>query len=159
MKQVIKAILVISLLFNILFAGLILGHIGKNFLHGGKSQYQEMLGKLPLDKQKLYQDAVAQAEQDNSELHEQFDDARKQSAIILKAREFDRDAYIKQISILHELRGKIMQNTANAIADIAGKFSPDERAILADTFCKPGSPWRQRKKCDGRQEEGAETKR
>lgn len=155
MKNSIKAILVISILLNLLFAGLILGHAGKSFLRGGKTPYQEMVEKLPVDKQNIYKDAVAHAEEANSELHEQFDDARKQSAIILKAPEFDREAYIKQITILHELRGQIMQNTANAVADIAGKFSPGERAVLADIFRKPGSPWRARK-CGDKPNDGAE---
>ncbi len=157
MKKSIKAMLVVSILLNLLFAGLILGHMGKSFLRGGKTPYQEMVAKLPADKQKIYKDAVAHAEQDNAELHEQFDDIRKKSAAILKAPDFDRESYIKQITKLHELRGKIMYNTANAVADIAGKFSPDERATLADIFRKSGSSWRVRK-CEEKSNESAEIK-
>jgi uncharacterized membrane protein len=115
-----------------------------------------MVEKLPEDKRKIYHDAIARAEKDNAELREQFDDARKQSAAILKASKFDREDYLKQISILHELRGKIMQNTAGAVSDIADKFSPDERAILADIFRKSGSPWRNRKQCDEKSDANAQ---
>lgn len=154
MKKSLKAILIISVLFNLLLAGVILGHAGRYYFKDGRnSQYKELVAKLPADKQKIYQDAINKAQEDSAELHEKFDEARKQAGNLLRAEKFDRDAYLAQIKTMHDLRGQIMQKIANAVADIAGQFTPQERAILADIFRKSGAPWRSRKADDNKQEE------
>lgn len=86
---------------------------------------------LPEDKAKMLQDAIAKVHEANKPLFEKVGALHKELNEILTAESFDKDAYIAKQAEIHEAMGKIGQARAEALADVAAKFTPEERAVLS----------------------------
>ena len=142
MTRSIKAFIICSILLNLLLLGIFFGQEGKYF-----ASHRDNIAKaLPADKYKLYKDTMKRTETANQPLRDQIEQARRQAADILKAEPFNRQAYLVQIKNMQALRQQMMQRMAESIVGLAEEFSPEDRAILADTLRKP---WRDRyKACD-----------
>jgi len=130
MTKSIKAFIIASVLLNLLLAGVIFGHASKRFMRPPEG----IIATLPQEKRALYEDAMDKAEAENKTLHEAFVSSRRASGKILRTEPFDRAAYMAEMQKAHEIRGQMMQRMANSVAELAGKFTPEERAILAKSL-------------------------
>lgn len=133
MRRSVKAFIICSILLNLLLIGIFFGQEGKYFLW----PREDIAKALSADKYKLYQETMRHTEESNRALREQMTEARKRAADILKADPFNRQAYLAQIKNMQDLRAQMMQRMAESIAGLAEEFSPEDRAILADTFRRP----------------------
>ena len=68
--------------------------------------------------------------QENKPLHEQARKLRTERDALVKAPQFDQDAYLKKSSELGALRDRIMTNKEKAFASVAVKFTLEERKVL-----------------------------
>jgi len=133
MSRFVKAFITLSLLLNLLLAGLVIGHIGRCFMEPHKHYtLQEIALALPQDKRHAFEDIMGRAEQDTGELHQQLSDARNKAATILKADPFDKAAYMGQMQTIHTLQGQVRERMVAAIAQVAEQSTPQERTLLAD---------------------------
>jgi len=131
MSQPMKLFLAVSLLLNLLLGGVILGHASHRFMRDHRQHAAESVATLPAEKRQLFEAAMQRVEQESGDLHEQISDARKEAASLLKAEPFNKAGYLAQIQHIHELRGQMMMHTAEAVAELATRFTPEERAVLA----------------------------
>lgn len=131
MKQSIKAFVIASVLLNILLAGIVVGQASRHFMPRPPLPFAEKLDALPEEKRALFEDVMKKTENDTQDLREALMDSRKRAGKLLKAEPFDRAAYMKEMQKGHELRGQMMQRMAASMADLAEKFTPEERAALA----------------------------
>lgn len=145
MTKPIKAFIITSILLNLLLIGIFFGYGSSVFMRQDRFS-QEIAKKLPADKYKLYQEAMERRKDANHALREKLGEARKRSVNLLKAEPFNRQAYLAEMQNMQSLRGELMGQMAKSVADLAEKFTPEERAILADTFRRPGHE--QHKACD-----------
>jgi len=138
MSHFLKAFIAISVLLNLLLAGIVVGDVGRYFV-GSRKHYtmQEIAMALPTDKRERFEDTMEHAEQDTGELRQQLSDKRKKAISLLKAEPFDKAAYLAQMQEIHQLHGQIMQRMVEAVAGLAEQSTPEERATIADMLRRP----------------------
>lgn len=149
MNKKIKLLLILSIILNFLFAGLLIGNASKNLVHDkdDKSHFLEITKKLPPEKQKLVMEKFDELKSDRDETRKKIYETRMEIAQILKAPEFDQRLYDRKISKMHRLyRGKA-KKLAKAIKELAVDFTPEERAVLAEMLEKKNKrKWQKHKK-------------
>ena len=133
MSRFMKVFFALSVIVNLLLAGLVIGHMGRCFMEPHKHfTMQEIAMALPDDTRHNFEEVMDRAEHDTGELRQQLIDARNKSATLLKAEPFDKSAYLQQMQEIHTLHGPIMEHMAAAVAQVAEQSTPHDRAILAD---------------------------
>jgi uncharacterized membrane protein len=146
MTKPIKAFIIASILLNLLLIGIFFGYESRHFMRHDRFS-QEIAKQLPAEKYKLYQETMERGKDANRNVRDKLREARKRSVSLLKAEPFNRQAYLAEMKNMQSLRAELMAQMAKSVADLAEQFSPEERAILADTFRRPGGH-EQRKACD-----------
>jgi uncharacterized membrane protein len=141
MSRSLKAFITLSVLLNLLLAGLVIGHLGRYFAdpHMRRS-VEEMAMTLPADKRQHFEEVMGKAEQDTGEWRQQLSDVRKKVIATMKADSFDKKAYLDEMQQAQQLRAKIKQRTIDAIAELAEKSTPEERAQLIEMLHFPPPP-------------------
>lgn len=103
-----------------------------NTEHGMKHwhHHNELMDLLPEDKQKMLKDAFEKTKKDEKESFEQGRKLHEELDAIMKAPKFDEDAFLKKSDEINELHTKMWQSHLKVIADVATKFTPEERRVL-----------------------------
>lgn len=104
--------------------------------HKGRHHREEILSKLPEEKRELFHATMKTTREQNKESREKLRALREESKAILTAGEFDRKAFLAKSDEIHALHDTMRKNMNNAIADIAEKFTAEERKILAEALPK-----------------------
>lgn len=149
MTSPLRTPLILSLVINLLMVGLVAGF----FLlrppppppppqEQTLSAVDEVAAQLPEEKATRLRDTMAKAFEEVKEKKKLMKKARNQTTAILRAEQFDPEAYQQEVSRLHALRGEMMQRMANATMEAAAELNPEERALLADTFKRYHGYWR-----------------
>ena len=113
MSRFLKIFITVSVLLNLLMAGVIIGDAGRYVMKSHVHRtLQEMAAMLPEDKREHFEDVMGRAEQDTGELRQQLSDARKKATNLLKAEPFDKGAYLVEMQEVQQMRGQIMQRMA-----------------------------------------------
>lgn len=140
MSQKTRIILLTSLLFNLLLAGIVLGHFSQRMKPFDQSNSQEVVNALPSETRLLFNDALAKAKQDGAPLMAEIDGTRRAALCLLTHEQFDRKAYLATTEKLHALFGKFIKQQTIAIADISPKLSPEARIAFVDLLKPPHPP-------------------
>ncbi len=133
MNKKMKALIISSLLLNVLLLGLILGDVSHRFHkeHFGRRDSSELASTLPKEKAKLFSETVDRVRGENRHVFKQIREAREDAMRILDAPEFDETAYRLQVEKLHKLRRLMKQRFADATIELARQFNQEERHALA----------------------------
>lgn len=138
MKKGIKTLFTVSLFLNVLFCGIIIGHVSNKFLIKKQSFSNDL--SLSEDKKKLFFNTMETIHKENRKLHEKMRAIRQNTLEILVASEFDEKSYQNEINKLHKLRIEIMQKLSYAIKELAKDFTQAERTALAEHLKRPPPP-------------------
>lgn len=134
MSRAIKLLLTLSILLNLLLAGLIAGHAGRYFVEGPGHMLRHVADDLPEDKQEVFESLMSKAREQSKPVREQLDSARDKAGDLLKAEPFDKAAYLEQVKKIQVLRGQMMQPMAEAIASFAAQCTQEEREEIAEAM-------------------------
>jgi len=137
MTRATKLFLTLSLLLNLLLAGLVAGHAGRYFMDGPQRMLRHVADGLPEDKQDLFESLMKKARADSKPIRAELDSAHQKAADLLKAEPFDKASYLEQVKHINTLRAQMMQPMADAIASMAAQCTPEERAELAEAIRRP----------------------
>ena len=141
MSRFLKAFITVSVLLNILMAGIIIGDTGRYFVSKRKHlTVQEIAMALPADKRSRMQASITHDDQDIAALRQQLDEARIKATLILKSPAFDKTAwaaYAAQVQEIQRLKIQILQRMSGAIVSMAMQATPQERVAMADILSKP----------------------
>jgi len=85
---------------------------------------------LPDDKRAVLHDAMKKAREDNKPIIEQMRKQHEELDAMMKAPDFNTDAYMRKSAELDATREKLHQNMERAKASVAAQFSPQERRVL-----------------------------
>ena len=96
----------------------------------------ESFSKLPSDKQTLLIETMSKVREENSSLREDMQGARKSMIDALTAEKFDANTFQQSVDKMHDLHGKKIQAMAEAVKNLAPKFTQEERVILAEILPK-----------------------
>ena len=139
MSKTVKLAFLASLVLNLLFLGVILGHVprGLNSTPPRQQRMQEALDKLPEPAQSRLRDKFQQIRAAGDPLRRQTEDARAEAIRLLGAEPFDVAAYDRQVSKIEELRVEMSRRMGQMIKQTARDLTPEERRMLADVLRRP----------------------
>lgn len=141
MSGKIKVLVVASVLLNVLFVGLIMGHLSHRGFGPGhfmKSREKRIVNAFPPEKRKLLIKTFEELRQENRGLRDKIGKGRERTLSILRAPDFNEAAYRAEVEKLHDLRGIQMQKLADAVMKLARQLNPEERRILSELLMRPG---------------------
>lgn len=134
-----------SLVLNILLIGFIIGDVSHRLFREDslRNRPSELAVKLPPEKEKLFLDTMGKVHLENRNIRKRIREARERIFSILIAPKFDESSYQSEVEKLHELRGLMMQRSANATKELAKQFNQEERKALAESLRRPPREVRQ----------------
>ncbi len=138
MRKKIKIILTVSILLNVLLAGIIASHTIKRAGHHTRHDImiEEFSEHLPSEKKVIIQTHIQDVENNKRELFKAIRQARKDLVEVLVANQFDPTLYQEQADKLHKIHGKMGQEMINSIKLIAENLDVKERKKLAKKLFK-----------------------
>jgi len=142
MSKKMKALMIGSLLLNVLLVGVIIGDMSHRLRREdpcGKHA-REFASKLPEDKEALFLKTVEKVHLNNRDVHKQIREGRRRAMKILAGPKFDEAAYQIQVEKLHELRGLMRRRLADATIELARQFDQEERRALIQYLKRPPRP-------------------
>jgi len=139
MNTKVKLFLYLSLVVNIVLLGYISGHFFKhNLSPEDKMQHhrEAVLSQLPEAKRALASNIFDQLKAKHDLYSAQIDTAKDNVEAELTKDVFDKDAFKKSMAELNDLNGKMKDDAANSIADLAAELTPEERKMVVEQFKK-----------------------
>lgn len=104
-----------------------------------KAPVQEMMKKgqkmqapmqLSEEKAKLVHETMSKMHEDNKDSFEKMGALHKEMREIMKAPTFDKEAYLEKSAEIQSVHAKIAEARAKAVAEVAGKLTPEERESI-----------------------------
>lgn len=134
MTNKVKAVLIVSLLFNVLLIGWIAGAALHHFRgeRGFHRDDRAALERLSDEKRTLFLETLKQTRAASSAYRKEMSGIRKKTLAILTAPEFDEQAYRSAVGELHRLRTERMDRLSDTTGRLARQLNQDERRILAE---------------------------
>jgi uncharacterized membrane protein len=138
MKESMKKYLILSVMVNLLLAGIIGGH----FLRVGRTgplspQIRAALGKIPSAKSEMLEGILSELNETNKKKLAEIKERRHGIFEILTKEKFDVIAYQESTLKMNELQGELMKNIGEKIKSIAAELSQEERILLAELLREP----------------------
>ncbi|MGE5058627.1 MAG: periplasmic heavy metal sensor [Betaproteobacteria bacterium] len=141
MSKAAKLVFLASLVLNIMFLGVVLGHVPRNF-SGTPSRQERMeqgLKKLPEPAQSHIRAVFARIRAAGDPFRDQMDASRAEALRVLGAERFDEAAYDREVTKFDQLREQMFKQIGQAIKESAKELSPDERRMFADVLRRPAN--------------------
>jgi uncharacterized membrane protein len=137
MNRGLKLVFVVSLLLNLLLAGIVLGQAGHHMMKG--DSFEQRIAALPETDQKHLRETLRLIEQGVWDMRSRMDTHRQKAAALLVAEPFDAAAYKSEVNALAQSRNDMAKRLGDTIASRAAEASPAERALLAEKMRRPPS--------------------
>lgn len=99
-----------------------------------ESHKQELISKLPKDKAELLKKSQEAQKAKSEEISTKIKALRKDMRGLLKEDTFNKDAYLKKAAEITKLESEKFTNRAEAVAELASKFTVSERKVLIGAF-------------------------
>jgi len=134
MSSTIKLILILSIILNFLFAGLIIGNYSKSYVKrwDREHSFRKFAGKLPSERRDMVMKEMTGIRDENKGIRTQINKVKDELIDIIEAPKFDAALYDRKVNEMHELYRKKAENIATAIKQMAVSFTPEERKMLGD---------------------------
>ena len=139
MSKTAKFVFLVSLILNIIFLGVVLGHVPRSF-SGTPSRQERMeqgLKKLPEPAQSHIRAVFARIRAAGDPVRDQIEASRAEALRILSAERFDEAAYDREVAKFDQSREQMFRQIGQAIKGAAKELSPDERRMFADILRRP----------------------
>jgi uncharacterized membrane protein len=141
MSKAAKLVFLASLILNIMFLGVVLGHVPRGF-SGTPSRQERMeqgLKKLPEPAQSHIRAAFARIRAAGDPVRDQMDASRAEALRVLGAERFDEAAYDREVAKFDQLREQMFKQIGQVVKEAAKELSPDERRMFADVLRRPAN--------------------
>ncbi len=141
MSTTAKLVFFASLILNLMFLGVFLGHVPRSF-SGTPSRQERMeqgLKKLPEPAQSHIRALFSRIRAAGDPLRDQMDASRTEALRILAAERFDEAAYDREVAKFDQSREQMFKQIGQAVKQAAKELSPDERRMFADLLRRPTS--------------------
>jgi len=141
MSKAAKLVFLASLILNIMFLGVVLGHVPRGF-SGTPSRQERMeqgLKKLPGPAQTHIRAVFARIRAAGDPVRDQMDASRTEALRVLGAERFDEAAYDREVTKFDQLREQMFKQIGQAIKEAAKELSPEERRMFADVLRRPAN--------------------
>jgi len=129
MSKKMKVIFTISIILNVLFIGLMVGHFQKMKKHADWHQVKETLAPETRD---ILKDTFKDRWKDMRAAFKEMRENKQAMKDVLTAEDFDPTAYDAVAEKMIEFNGTFMQGRIEAIKEVFAKLPQEERLKLAD---------------------------
>jgi uncharacterized membrane protein len=141
MSNRIRALVIASLLLNILFTGIFIGHFFRLIESPPPPHEIEASDFNLTDKQLLrIEESLHATHRANQPLFEKIQEKKDKALLILKSSPFDAVAYQAHVDAIHQLRGRSLQQIVDTVKELAPMLDDSERAALAEIMRHPPPP-------------------
>lgn len=139
MKRSFKLAFLVSIVLNMLFAGVLLGELPNRFERRPSRQerIEQALKKVPEPAQTRVREKLQEIRTTADPLRQQINAARDAALGILNAEAFDEAAYDRQVNEINDLQQQMFQTMARVVKRIASELSPDDRHAFAEVLRRP----------------------
>ena len=127
-NRFLKGALICSVVVNLLFIGLFAGHKAR---HVSRRDSAAAVENLPPEKKALFLNAVEEIRSHNSTVRPVMRKARLEVLEIIKAPDFDGEAYHKKVMEIHAMRGEMRMRASLIIQAVTAQFTREEREAVA----------------------------
>jgi uncharacterized membrane protein len=146
MSKGLKIFLAVSVLLNVLLAGILIGAFSHTMLwrmDKGKRAFS-FARSLPPAKRDMLIDTMKKMKNESRETRKKIKKARQEVLDAFSAPEFDPERFDRSVATLHALMKELTDEIAGETKKIALELSPEERKQLADMMRRgPGPPFPQ----------------
>ncbi|MBN2233168.1 MAG: periplasmic heavy metal sensor [Deltaproteobacteria bacterium] len=142
MSRSLKILLILSLLANMLLAGLLIGLLPRQFRHSHplRERLDRVTEQLPEDRRQLVRERLREVHRRNRQLYREIRAGREAAIAILTAPTFDEAAFRRQAEEIHHRRGQLMDRLTETTIELARQLDRDERVLLAEIIRRPPRP-------------------
>ncbi len=131
MSKTLKIIFTISILLNLLMAGVIIGHAAKKWK---ESDWYEVKDQLQPETRELMRQAFRSGFKEVRPLFREARQKRNELSQILSAEEFDGQAYDRVSEDLMDIESRMFAHRYGVVKDISEQLPAAERKILVKKF-------------------------
>ena len=151
MSKKFKIILTVSVVLNLLFAG-----AGVAMMHKKLSHFKppEEVANLSPESRNIVARNFQEARKDIKNSFKKSKQTRRDIVEILRAKEFDAQAYAAAVQSLKDTQGQIIERKMQMLKELSAELPLEDRAKISDRFIKPHGPYRK-----GRMAKPAESER
>lgn len=144
MSKGLKIFLAVSVLLNVLLAGILIGAFSHTMLwrmEKGKRAFM-FARSLPPAKRDMLLESMMKMKNESRETRKKIRKARDEVIDAFSAPEFDPERFDSSVAALHALMRELTDEIAGETKKIALELSPEERKQIADTMKRgPGPPF------------------
>ena len=139
MTKKLRVAFLLSVIINVLLAGVILGALPHRFMGNpsGREAFRKDIEGLPEPARSRFLAKMDEFRKDP--LRQQMTDARNEAIRLLVATPFDEAAYDRQVDKINDLRVQMTNRMAADMKDIVKGLPADQRDSLANILKRPPS--------------------
>jgi len=139
MSKKLRVAFLLSIIINVLLAGVILGALPHRFIGGTSSRerFRSDIDKLPEPARSRFQATIDEFRK--SPLRRQMSEARNEAIRLLVATPFDEAAYDRQVNRINELRQQMTEQMSKEMKKVVRDLPPDQRNAIAEILQRPPS--------------------
>lgn len=137
--KMLKNIVTISVILNVIFLGTTVGMAYKHW-NSIPPHHKEIRKALTPEVQHLMARHFREGKSEISKNFKKARKTRKELVSLMKAEQFDAEAWKEKAEEMMVLQQKMMQSKINVTLDLASELSPQDRAQLAYHLSRMGPP-------------------
>ena len=140
MTRKLRIAFLLSIIVNVLLAGVILGALPHRFYAGphSRERFRMDIDKLPEPARSRFREKVDAFR--SNPLRQQMTDARNEAIRLLVAVPFDEAAYDRQVATINELRLQMFRQMSDDMKEIVKGLPAEQRSAIAQVLKRPPSP-------------------
>jgi uncharacterized membrane protein len=137
MNQKFKWIILVSLLLNVLFVGILFGELPRRMDRDAyrRQIMDEAIKKLPESEREPFRQKLENMRATAEPIRKQIREARDEGIKIVIAERFDEAAFDEQVKKINDLRVQM----ADILKEAAKTLPPDQRRALGETMKRPSA--------------------
>lgn len=138
MSKTAKILLAVSIILNVLFAGVVIGTYSYGFKMKSSThqELEDVVKEFPEDKRALVTESIKSLREKTKETKKEIRAKRKEVVEVLSAPEFDPALYDRKVAELHSLMDELGNEFADTARDLALNLDQDERKALSRIIMK-----------------------
>ena len=131
MSKKLRVAFLLSIIINVLLAGVILGALPHRFIGGsaGRERFRSDIDNLPEPARSRFRATIDEFRK--SPLRRQMSDARDEAIRLLVATPFDETAYDSQVNRINELRRQMTEQMSKDMKEVVRDLPADQRGAIA----------------------------
>jgi uncharacterized membrane protein len=140
MTRKLRVAFLLSVIVNVLLAGVILGALPHRFIGGppSRERFRTDIDNLPEPARSRFREKIDEFRNDPS--RRQMTDARNEAIRLLVAEPFDEAAYDRQINNISELRRQMTKRMADDMKAVVKGLPAEQRNAIAEIVKRPLPP-------------------